>query len=136
MPNFGGTPETFKGTNKPLNYNLKFKNPDPMGKFSFIFGGSGISPEDPTVTGVGFLGITGFQGKLYDNDGNYFHSYSHQEGLTIEGNIFSDYHNYSVNGNLINSNCSRESGEINTFFYSGINLSNFDCVINENYDPL
>ena len=82
------------------------------------------------------LGISGYEGKLYDNDENYFHSYSHKEGITIEGNIFEDYHNYSVNGVLINSNCSRESGEINTFFYSGINLSNFDCQINENYDPL
>ncbi len=107
-----------------------------MGKFCFTFDESGVSPADPSITGVGFLGISGYEGKLYDNDENYFHSYSHKEGITIEGNIFEDYHNYSVNGVLINSNCSRESGEINTFFYSGINLSNFDCQINENYDPL
>jgi hypothetical protein len=136
MARFGGIPASFKGTDKPLNYVLKFKNPDPMNTFSFTFGASGVDPINPNITGVGFLGVSGQHGKLYDNEGNYFHSYSHKQGLEIEGNIFPDYHNYSVNGTLINSNCDRQEGQVNTFFYSGINLSNFECTINENYDPL
>ena len=136
MPKIKGTQETFRGTNAPLNYKLQFNNPNPVTPFSFRFGSSEVDPEDPGMTGMSYLGISGYQGKLYDNEGNYFHSYSTAQGTTIEGNIFPDYHNYSIDGTLINSNCERRQGEINAFYYSGINLSNFQCMINEYYDPL
>lgn len=136
MPKIGGTEETFRGTSEPLNYKLQFRNPNPMTPFSFKFGNSGVNPHEPEVTGVAYLSISGYEGKLYDNEGNYFHSYSTDQGTTIEGNIFPDYHNYAVDGILINSDCERQEGEINAFYYSGINLSNFQCMINEYYDPL
>ena len=136
MSYIGGIEASFSGTSEVLNYKLRFMNPDPNGPFSFSFGNSGIDPEVPDMTGMRFLYISGQKGKLYDNDGNYFNSYSKDESMEIEGNIFPDYHNYYVNGRLINTNCPRREGEINSFYYSGIRLSDFDCSINEHYEPI
>ena len=136
MTYIGGIIESFKGTEEVLNYKLRFRNPDPNNLFSFSFGSSGVDPEAVDVTGMKFLSISGQGGKLFDNEENYFHSYSKDESMEIEGNIFNDYHNYSVNGVLINTNCARREGEINSFYYSGISASHFECFINEYYEPI
>jgi hypothetical protein len=133
MSYVGGTEVNFPGSTGTLNYELLFRNPNPVPAFLFAFGNSGVDPLETEMTGMHFLSLSGADGKLYDNDGNYMHSYSHKESMKIEGNIFSGYHNYFINGTIINSDCPRRTGEINAFFYSGISNSKFDCKINEHY---
>ena len=131
MDYIGGIQESFQGSTGTLNYNLVIAKSDTTSVFQFSFGNSGIDPENPSVSGMNFLTLSGYKGKLYDNEGNYFHSYSPLESTDIEGNIFSGYHNYSVGDTIINTNCQRRTGEINSFYYSGISRGEFSCLIKE-----
>ena len=66
------------------------------------------------------LSFSGSAGKLYDNDGNFVFGYSAgiSNPIEIYGNIFSSYHNYSINRVPVNLNCSRElSDTIDGFYY-------------------
>ena len=65
------------------------------------------------------ISFTGISGKFFDNDGNFVSSYLSGEQLSVSGNIFSGYHNYFINTVLTNSNCSRVTGDIDSFYISG-----------------
>ena len=68
------------------------------------------------------ISFSGISGKLYDNDGNYVNSYLSGQLLEISGNVFTGYHNYFVNNVLTNSNCSYETGIIDSYYVSGTGL--------------
>lgn len=66
------------------------------------------------------LSFSGINGKLYDNDGNFVFSYIPGQRNTFEiyGNVFNEYHNYSINRVPVNLNCSKVAGDyIDRFFY-------------------
>lgn len=60
-------------------------------------------------------------GKIYDNDGNFFYSFNLaiDEPFEIYGNVFDEYHNFSINRVPVNSSCSKEPGVIiDSFFFN------------------
>ena len=63
--------------------------------------------------------MSGSGGKFYDNDGNFLYGYNTFEEVVISGNVFSGNHNIFINGNVLNSNCSRSSGTLNAWSISG-----------------
>jgi len=78
-----------------------------------IFGFSSGSSE--------VLRFSSKNGKVYDNEGNFIYSFNLaiDEPFEIYGNVFADYHNYSINRIPFNFNCSRETGLIiDSFFYN------------------
>lgn len=75
--------------------------------------------------------FSGQSGKFYDNDGNYVMSYLSGEALNISGNVFSQYHNYFINGVLTNSACSRSPTTVNSYYLSGTGgLASFYITVN------
>jgi len=82
----------------------------------------------------GLLGFVGEGGKLYDNDGNYFQSYQSGESFTVSGHVFPSHHNYfygetEESAVLINNNCSRTTGTINSFYILNVGLEDFSLDI-------
>jgi|TARA_R110000824_G_scaffold68589_1_gene177280 hypothetical protein len=73
----------------------------------------------------GLFGFMGESGKLYDSDGNYFQSYQSGENFSIRGNVFAERHNYFYNEMLVNNNCSRATGTINSFYIVNVGLNDF-----------
>jgi hypothetical protein len=73
----------------------------------------------------GLLNFFGESGKLYDSDVNYFQSYQSGQNFSISGNIFPEYHNYFYNEVLVNNNCSRLSGTIDSFYIVNVGLDDF-----------
>ncbi len=64
--------------------------------------------------------FTGVNGKLYDEDGKFFGSYLPNSGAPFEiyGNVYDDYHNYSINRIPVNLDCGKLTGTyIDNFFY-------------------
>lgn len=64
--------------------------------------------------------FTGKNGKLYDNDGNFFGSYALNSDSPFEiyGNSYDQYQNYSINRIPVNLDCSKLAGTyIDNFFY-------------------
>lgn len=88
----------------------------------------GSSNEQPTyiyTTGgatslqtTGFS-ISGIDGKLYDNDGNFIYGYSTQTSHKIEGQVFSGNSSIFINNRLYSSDISRNTGAINAWQFSG-----------------
>tara|TARA_R110001592_G_scaffold160695_4_gene392974 strand:+ start:21801 stop:23312 length:1512 start_codon:yes stop_codon:yes gene_type:complete len=70
------------------------------------------------IRSTGFS-MSGSGGKFYDNDGNFLYGYNTFEEVVISGNVFSGNHNIFINGNVLNSNCSRSSGTLNAWSISG-----------------
>ena len=97
-----------------MSYSLEFKQEDTAGTFIFGFGETGSYQSESQIN------FTGISGKLYDQDGNFFFSYSSGVPLLLEGNVFTGHHNYSVNGKLINSLCTRETGSFDTFYFNNM----------------
>lgn len=71
-------------------------------------------------------------GKLYDNDNNFVYHFGkgQAEGMELYGNVFSDYHNYSIDRVPVNLNCSKEvqpdsKNYVDGMFYTttGINIA-------------
>ena len=110
----------------------------PGQEFFFAFGSSGVDPTAPglgtvnEMTGMHFLALSGQSGKLYDNEKNYIFSYDSETELKIDGNIFPDYHNYSIYNVPINLDCARRTGKIDSVFASGVNRNNFSVELREN----
>lgn len=69
--------------------------------------------------------FTGVNGRLYDNDNNFISSYAlgSESPFEIYGNVYSDYHNYSINRVPVNLDCSKVfSNSIDNFFYDSDDL--------------
>ena len=101
--------------------------------FFIALGNSGVDPDQPDVTGMHFFAISGESGKLYDSEQNYIHSYSTDESLYLKDVVFENYYNCFVNNTLINISGARRTGEINSFYFKGLNFSNFSLNLNEPY---
>ena len=66
------------------------------------------------------INFTGISGKLFDQDGNFFHSYPSGVFVNLQGNCFTGRHNYTVDGVLTNTNCTRNTGSLDLFYYSNM----------------
>ncbi len=82
----------------------------------------------------GLLGFIGWSGKLYDSDGNYFQSYQSGANFTISGHVFPERHNYFYSNtleppSLINNNCSRTTGTIDSFYILNVPEEDFSLTI-------
>jgi len=139
MANVGGTVFAFPDKAGYIGYSL-IVSPTleaPGQKFYFAFGNSGVDPAAPglgtvnEMTGMHFLALSGESGKLYDNEGNYMYGYGNQSELKIDGNIFPEYHNYSIFTAPVNLDCSRRTGEINSVFVEGVKQNNFSLELRE-----
>lgn len=71
-------------------------------------------------------------GKLYDNDHNFVYHFGkgEMEGMELYGNVYKDYHNYSIDRIPVNLNCSKEvqpdsKNYIDGMFYTttGVNIA-------------
>jgi hypothetical protein len=74
---------------------------------------------NPIKTQRSGFSMSGVEGKFYDNDGNFLYGYNQFEQVVISGNVFSGNHNIFINGNVLNSNCSRNSGTLNSWSVTG-----------------
>jgi hypothetical protein len=101
-------------------YSLAFKKNSTQEDFGFGFGMSGRADPDKERQ-VEFSGVNG---KLYDNEGNFFHGYQSGNMVYISGNIYCNHHNYFVNNLLVNSDCTRRSKAevgLDMFYYNHLN---------------
>ena len=105
---------------------------------SFLTGELYTFDGDPVVlfkgTSSGLLGFMGWSGKLYDSDGNYFQSYQSGNNFTIQGHVFTERHNYFYGNTmeastLINNDCSRQTGTIDSFYMLNVPESDFSLSI-------
>lgn len=76
--------------------------------------------EENFTTSTAFY-ISGHQGKLYDNDGNFIFGYKPELEYQINGTVFADRSTIFIDNNLYNSNVSRNTGSINAWEISGQN---------------
>ena len=97
-----------------MSYSLNFKEESTSSIFVF---GLGLSGDYSSERQINFSGVSG---KLFDQEGNFFFSYSSGVPLTLEGNVFTGHHNYSVNGKLVNSLCTRGSGSLDLFYFNNL----------------
>ena len=117
-------------------------NPPSSSEDPFVFGfGCSACLDDPILTFLtealetfseeaiilfkqspsGLFGFVGESGKLYDSEGNYFQSYNGGENFGISGHVFAAHHNYfygenSTDYKLINTNCFKPTGAIDSFY--------------------
>lgn len=66
------------------------------------------------------------QGKIYDNDNNFAYSFNQSKSEVFElyGNIFEEYHNYSIDRVPVNLDCSKSFGKfIDRFYFSDTGIS-------------
>ena len=82
----------------------------------------------------GLMSFVGESGKLYDQDGNYFESYQGGANFNISGNVFTGHHNYFYSNTqseprLINNNCERTTGTIDSFFIVNVGEDNFSLGV-------
>ena len=137
MPRVSGTVFPFPAFSGNSAYSIKFAVPNPNEPFSFSLGNSGVDPDagglgtPAETTGMYFLSFSGVSGKLYDTEENYIHSYGPGEYTSVNGNIFSGYHNYFINNIPVNLNASRRTGEFNSVFVGNISQSQFKIGIDE-----
>lgn len=68
-----------------------------------------------------FFSISGKNGKLYDNDGNFIFGYKPNIEYQINGTVYSGNSSIFINDQLYNSNVSRSTGNINAWDMSGQN---------------
>jgi len=85
-------------------------------------------------TSSGFMSFVGQSGKLTDADGNYFQSYQSGANFGISGNVFTGRHNYFYQNTeepyaLVNSNCGRATGTIDSFFIVNVPKDDFNLQI-------
>jgi hypothetical protein len=69
--------------------------------------------------------LSGENGKLHDNDGNFIYGYPYNQQTLVSGNVFTGYHNIFVNNHLCVSHATRNTGIINnweTVAESGLSL--------------
>ena len=116
-----------------ISYKASVIPPNSNRLFFIALGNSGIDPEEPDVTGMHFFAISGESGKLYDSEQNYIHSYASDESLYLKGVVFKDYYNCFVNNTLINVSGARRTGDIDSFYFKGLNFNNFSLSLNEPY---
>jgi hypothetical protein len=87
------------------------------------------------------VNFTGISGKLYDQDGNYFHSYQSGEMVNMKGVVFDDYHNYRIGKGstylLTSSYTTRVTGLIDSFYYSNVIPDGFGLAVynKDSYEP-
>ena len=127
-----------------FTYLFSFNQDDTAGDFNYGFGYYGwdhCEYEDEYLdiqSSPRQINFTGISGKLYDEDGHYFHSYSADEDIFISGNVFSGYHNYAVAQSSVddfiitNSYASRSitgSGFVDSFYYNGISQDDFGLTV-------
>lgn len=74
--------------------------------------------EPDLITNTGFS-ISGNNGKLYDNDGNFLFGYAPNQKYIISGNVFTGYSNLFIQNHLYNSNISKTTDSINAYEISG-----------------
>lgn len=79
--------------------------------------------EENLESGINFS-ISGSNGKLYDNDGNFIFGYHPNQKFSISGNVLSEYSNIFINNNLYNSHVSKDTGNINAWTANGLNNLN------------
>lgn len=96
-----------------MSYELSFKEGSDT-TFAFGFGLSGDYASERLIN------FTGISGKLFDQDGNFFHSYPSGVFVNLQGNCFTGRHNYTVDGVLTNTNCTRNTGSLDLFYYSNM----------------
>ena len=70
---------------------------------------------DPIHNSNTGFSMSGNAGKFYDNDGHFLYGYNQFEEILISGNVFSENHNIFINNNICNSNCSKNSGALNSW---------------------
>ena len=92
-----------------LAYRWELAPATSTGQFSFSFYNEALSPSAR-------LSLSGVSGKIFDNDGNYLHSYQANQTFAISGNIFSGHHNIFIEGEPKNLNVSRLTGYLSGFF--------------------
>ena len=118
MPNIKFTEN---GATGQMAYEISFKERTDS-VFTFGFGTTGLGLTGfEGVNAQRQINFTGISGKLYDQEGNWFYSYTSGEYINLQGNCFSGRHNYTVNSQLINSNCTRRTGSIDNFYYTNMN---------------
>lgn len=96
-----------------MSYEFSFKEATDT-TFTFGFGLSGNYASERLIN------FTGISGKLFDQDGNFFHSYTSNTFINLQGNCFTGRHNYTVNGVLTNTDCTRETGSLDLFYYTNM----------------
>lgn len=102
-----------------LEYELLLANKQDQNERDFEFGF--CSGESPV------LSFYVKESKLYDNDLNFVHHFSGEE-FEIYGNVFHDYHNYSIDRVPVNLNCSKvnqlnSANYIDGIYYSSTGVS-------------
>ena len=88
-------------TGTHFEYEMLIANKDGENNVDFEFGFcSGVSPV---------LSFYIKSGKLYDEDGNFVYHFgkNEREGMELYGNVFHDYHNYSIDRVPVNLDCSK-----------------------------
>lgn len=89
--------------------------------------------EENVESGISFS-ISGSNGKLYDNDGNFILGYHPDKKISISGNVFTGHSNIFIDNHLYNSHVSRETGNINA--WAGNGLDNLNMYTLSVYDAL
>jgi hypothetical protein len=83
---------------------------------------------------TGLISFNGESGKLYDSAGNYFQSYQSGANFNVSGHVFTGRHNYFYKNleepyALINSNCPRVTGVINSFYIYNVGPDDFSLTV-------
>tara|TARA_R100000808_G_C2129431_1_gene138933 strand:- start:174 stop:626 length:453 start_codon:yes stop_codon:yes gene_type:complete len=137
-----------------FSYNVSINPPQTTGNpFVFGFGCADCLPNDVITflsgfvqtftaenmvlfrgTSSGLMSFVGESGKLYDQDGNYFQSYQSGANFSISGNVFTGHHNYFYENTvseqtLVNNNCERTTGTIDSFFILNVEKDNFYLAV-------
>lgn len=77
------------------------------------------STDQSNISTSTSFSLSGENGKLYDNDGNFIYGYPYNQQTSISGNVFTGYHNIFVNGDLCVSHATRNTGVINNWETTG-----------------
>ena len=133
MSYIGGVQLPLTTQSGTIAYKAHISPPSSNNLFFVALGNSGVDPEKTDITGMHFLAISGQSGKLYDNQQNYIHSYQSNESFYLKGLVFEDYYNYFINDNILNVSGVRRTGEINSFYFSGLAFNNFSLSLSKPY---
>ena len=69
----------------------------------------------PVTTTSTSFSLSGENGKLYDNDGNFIYGYPYNQQTSVSGNVFTGYHSIFVNNHLCVSHATRNTGIVNNW---------------------
>lgn len=74
---------------------------------------------EENFTNENSFSISGNNGKLYDDDGNFLYGYNANKFYEIQGNVFPNYSTLYINNHLYSSKILRATGSINSWDFSG-----------------